>query len=126
MRAYLAGAAAVGTPLGGNLSAAKTLRTGTLHRESALTERDGSATAAFGADLLLGAGCAATAVAHLTLLVDLELDIDLAAQHRGAERHLERRLHVLATLGTARAPARVAAEHRAEDVTQSAESTDVD
>src|SRR6185437_11634377 len=103
---------------------AETHRTGTLHGEPALAERDRAAPLTLGTGLDLGTGRGSAAVAGAAFFVHLELDRHLAAERRGAERNLKLRLHVLPALGSSRARTalpRAAAEHRAEEIAQPAE-----
>src|SRR5690606_23889124 len=92
-RARLSRAVARGTTLGGHLSPAEAHRTGAVHREAALPERDHAAPAALRAGLERRARRGAAAVAGGTLLVHLELDGHLSTQRRGAEGDLDRGLH---------------------------------
>src|SRR5690606_37968919 len=66
------------------------------------------------------------AAATAAFLVEVERDRHLAAQRGDFERHLERRLHALPLLRTAGPLLATAAEDRPEEITESAEPTDVE
>src|SRR5687768_278540 len=102
---HFACASACGTPLGWNLAAAEAHRAGPVHGEAALAEADRTAALALLTGDELGAGRGARAMTGAALFVQVELDRHLASERSGAERNLQRRLHVLATLRTAGAGA---------------------
>ena len=118
---HLSRAVAGRARLRGDLSPAAALGTGTVHREAALTERDRAAPIALVAGLDLGPGRATAAVAGGAGIGHRHRHGDLAAEHRGAERHLEHRLDGLALLLLAP----TAAEDGREDVAQPTEAAHV-
>ena len=96
------------------------------YRETTLAKGDASAATAFCADLELGAGSGTCSTAGTALLVDLEIDRDLATGYCGAERHLERDLNILPALRLPGTGSAGSAEHRAEEVAQSTQPSEVD
>src|SRR5690606_27286206 len=78
------------------------------------------------ARLHLGTRRGAAAVARRTPFGDFEIDGYFATRRRHTERHLERGLHARPRLRRTRARAATATEHRAEEIAESAETTDVE
>src|ERR1035437_9932229 len=126
-RAHFARAGAGGAALRRHLPATKTDGAGALHGKAARTKADRPATGTFGTGPELCARRGAAAATGRALLVQVELDGDLAAHRRGSKRDFQRCFDVVAALRSTvarvlRAAARAAAEHRTEQVAESAES----
>src|SRR5450756_1761259 len=112
-----------------NLSAAEAHRTWTVYGESTLPERDHSAAIAFGTDLERGAERGSRAMTGAALFTHLELDRNFSTPCGGAEWNVWRCLCRLSLLGSAltRGLTRLStAEHRAEEIAEPAQTTDVE